>query len=270
MMRASTWNIARKERSRLKRKNLNGTSNILKGLEIKSQSTPYEKLSQKDNQEINKMLSRPLAVTKEELMNRQTCFDMFRRSYRKAEGLQEDINLLQELQTKGKKYAEVLKEKKANIDYLKNKVEDVRRMEALKGMKQGGEWKKSADEELLLAELEQARKALKEPVDKMKEIKEEIVRVQLTYEESVKRMNKDFEKWLQLMMLDQGIESKQVSKQFGDQSYSNANPSMNISTQKDSSFMTKATTIKDVQVQKDLDAFYKAKEDLQNKANRLK
>lgn len=217
----------------------------------------------REMREINQLLNAPLSVTREQLMNRQACFEMFRKSYRKSEALQSDLSLLEDLSSKGKKLSEEVKTAKARLDLLKNSIEDIRRSQALQGMKQGGEWIRSPEEEKLLVEVQSQKKVLQEAIDKVKAVKDEILGVQINYENTVKRMKVDFDRWLCQMMIEQGLNKP---KNEATTAASTMNDSM---TGVNSSMMTKTSNIRSEQVKKDLEAFYKAKEELYSKANKM-
>lgn len=228
-------------------------------------SKPIEKKAEESRElrEVNQLLKAPLNVTREQLMNRQACFEMFRKSYRKSEALQADLSLLEDLSSKGKKLSEEVKTAKARLDALKNNIEDIRRSQALQGMKQGGEWVRSPEEEKVLVDVQNQKRVLQDAIDKVKAVKEEILGVQINYENTVKRMKVDFDRWLCQMMVEQGLNKPKDGNTF-------ANTTMNESTTAaNSSLLSKTTNIRSEQVKKDLEAFYKAKEELYSKANKM-
>jgi kinesin family protein 6/9 len=217
----------------------------------------------KELREVNQLLKAPLSVTRDQLMNRQACFEMFRKSYRKSEALQADLSLLEDLSSKGKKLSEEVKTAKARLDALKNSIEDIRRSQALQGMKQGGDWVRSPEEEKLLVEVQSQKKSLQDAIDKVKGVKDEILGVQINYENTVKRMKVDFDRWLCQMMIEQGLNKPKVEG-------ATLTTTLNESTTgANSSMLSKTTNIRSEQVKKDLEAFYKAKEELYSKANKM-
>jgi hypothetical protein len=80
----------------------------------------------KEVQDVSKMLKAPLAVTKEQLQDRQNCFEMFRRSYRKYDAINENMGVLKNLYDKGQQLSNVVKQSRANVERYKNKIEDIR------------------------------------------------------------------------------------------------------------------------------------------------
>ena len=217
----------------------------------------------REMREINRLLLAPLNVTREQLMNRQACFEMFRKSYRKSEALQADLSLLEELSGRGKKLSEEVKTAKARLDSLKNSIEDVRRAQALQGMKQGGDWVRSPEEDRLLGEVQTQKRTLQEAVDRVKGVKEEILGVQINYEQAVKRMKADFDRWLMQMMVEQGLNKPKTELATTASALNETVGGVN------SSMTSKTSNIRSEQVKKDLEAFYKAKEELYTKANKM-
>lgn len=162
--------------------------------------------------EINKLLKAPIQVTKDQLMNRHSCMEMFRRSYRKMDALNEDMLLLKQLFSKGQEKTQEVKKYRSEIEYLKNKIEDVRKMQALRGISSGNEIGKSQEEEELQKMIEIKKKNYRETMSDVKDTKNEISRLKLTLENAREKMQRDFEKWLYLMMKDKGISSQKNLK----------------------------------------------------------
>ena len=68
------------------------------------------------------MLYVPLNLTNEDLMDRAKCFDLFRKSYRKNELLEENKEILKEKFEKGKLLGEVVNKAREKINKFKNQV----------------------------------------------------------------------------------------------------------------------------------------------------
>jgi hypothetical protein len=68
------------------------------------------------------MLYVPLNLTKEQLMDRANCFEMFRKSYRKNEAMEENKEILKEKYAKGKALGNAVNAARARINELKNQV----------------------------------------------------------------------------------------------------------------------------------------------------
>lgn len=91
--------------------------------EDKTETIPKQS---KEVEDVSKMLKAPLAVTKEQLQDRQNCFEMFRRSYRKYDAINENMGVLKNLYDKGQQLSNVVKQSRANVERYKNKIEDIR------------------------------------------------------------------------------------------------------------------------------------------------
>lgn len=72
--------------------------------------------------EVNSFLTAPLNVTTEQLIDRANCFELFRKSYRKNEALEENKELLKEKYAKGKELGQIVTNSRNKINQLKNQV----------------------------------------------------------------------------------------------------------------------------------------------------
>jgi kinesin family protein 6/9 len=222
-------------------------SQVQKTTAATSQAPPVQS---KEMAEINKMLIHPVALSRADLMDRQRSFEAFRSSYRKSEGIEEYQRMLRELGDRGKGEAEIVRRCKDNIDRLKGMIEDARRVQALQGMKVGGGWTRSEEEERLMGEMEGEKKRLTGSFEKVKEIKAEIDRVKTHCENAMKRLNEDFKRWVGQMMLEQGIGDSTVNE-----------------SDQNASHISKTAQIKNPKVKQDLEEFFKAKEEINRKIN---
>ena len=80
----------------------------------------------KEVEDVSKMLRAPITMTKEQLLDRQNCFESFRRSYRKAEAINENMTILKKMYDKGKDLSNIVKVSRSNVEKYKNKIEDIR------------------------------------------------------------------------------------------------------------------------------------------------
>jgi len=71
---------------------------------------------------VNKMLYAPLQLTKEQLLDRVSCFNMFRKSYRKRMAMEETKNILKGKFMQGKELGKEVNKARNRINYLKNLV----------------------------------------------------------------------------------------------------------------------------------------------------
>lgn len=65
-------------------------------------------------------------------MNRQLCLEKFRRSHRKTEAIEQNLAILKAAHDKGRNLAKEAIDVRNKIKEYTNKIEDIRRMEALK------------------------------------------------------------------------------------------------------------------------------------------
>ncbi len=101
-------------------------------------------------QEVNKLVSGPITLTSEELMDRAKAFDVFRKSYRKNEAMEDNRLLLKEKYALGKKLGENVNVTRNHIKAFTNKIEEIRKENALRGMvDQNGEIMRTGEEDQL-------------------------------------------------------------------------------------------------------------------------
>lgn len=73
--------------------------------------------------EANQMLTAPIQLTAEDLADRAKTFDMFRKSYRKNEAMEENRELLKEKYARGKELGNEVNDSRNMIKQLTNKIE---------------------------------------------------------------------------------------------------------------------------------------------------
>jgi hypothetical protein len=89
----------------------------------KSDTTaPSQGGNSKEIEEVNSMLFNPLNLTNEQLMDRASCFEMFRKSYRKNQAMEDNKELLKEKFNRGKELGGVVNDSRNEINRLKNNV----------------------------------------------------------------------------------------------------------------------------------------------------
>lgn len=95
------------------------------------------------------MITAPIACTAEDLADRARAFDMFRKSYRKNEAMEENRNLLKDKYSRGKELGNDVNESRNQIKVLTNKIEQIRKENAMRGLvdPQTGEVLKTPEED---------------------------------------------------------------------------------------------------------------------------
>jgi kinesin family member 6/9 len=101
------------------------------------------------------MIFAPIACTMEDLADRARSFDMFRKSYRKNEAMEENRNVLKEKYARGKELGNDVNESRNAIKALTNKIEQIRKENAMRGMIDAGtgEVIKTPEEEQMQAQI---------------------------------------------------------------------------------------------------------------------
>lgn len=96
------------------------------------------------------MVTGPVKVTIEDLADRAKSFEMFRKSYRKNEAMEENRNLLKEKYARGKHLGTSVNNTRNAIKDLTNNIEQIRKQNAMRGMvDDNGEILSTPEEETL-------------------------------------------------------------------------------------------------------------------------
>ena len=176
-----------------------------------------------------------IELSLEQLQDRNKAFDVFRRSYRKNQAMEENKQLLKDKIQNAKNLTEVINSSRGRIEAIKNEIETLRRENALQGLVDRDNIPlEHPKEQQLSSELETQKATYRKGVAELRDLKSEIEGIQKMLENSRKRMQSDFEAWLQVMM-------------------------------KQSSSTNTSTVLKDQNVSDNLEAFYKAREQIYNK-----
>ena len=85
-------------------------------------------------QEAQAMVDGPIQCSMEDLADRTKAFDMFRKSYRKNEAMEENRALLKEKYGRGKQLGTNVNQTRVQIKDLTNQIEQIRKQNALRGM----------------------------------------------------------------------------------------------------------------------------------------
>ena len=151
---------------------------------------------------MNSFITGPIACTAEDLADRARAFDMFRKSYRKNEAMEENRALLKEKYSRGKELGNDVNDSRNAIKNLTNKIEQIRKENAMRGLvdPSTGEVLKTPEEEQLQGQTNKLKMKYQDHYNELKELKQEIERIQNLLERSRERMQKDFESWLNVMV----------------------------------------------------------------------
>lgn len=103
---------------------------------------------EKELKEAQAMLDTPVNCTLEDLADRAKSFELFRKSYRKNEAMEENRELLKEKYGRGKQLGVSVNNNRQLIKDLTNKIEQIRKQNALRGMvDESGELIKTEEED---------------------------------------------------------------------------------------------------------------------------
>lgn len=152
-------------------------------------------------QEVNQMMIQPVQCSAEDLADRTKSFELFRRSYRKNEAMEENRVLLKEQFGKGKELGNNVSNIRNLIKDLTNKIEQIRKENAMRGLLDAnGEIVKTPEEDQIQGQINKYKMQYQVQYNELKELKAEIERIQNLLERSRERMQKDFESWLSVMI----------------------------------------------------------------------
>lgn len=118
------------------------------------------------------MLVAPVNLTNEQLKDRAACFEIFRKSYRKNQALEENKEILKEKYARAKQLGAIVNNSRSEINRLKNQVkkhpkakiyyfqiEELRKEMGLQGLiNNENEVRKHPDENRLTNEIEKQKK----------------------------------------------------------------------------------------------------------------
>lgn len=241
-------------------KSSTGPERVPESLEGKTRSRPVASgTSQKEQpnemESINQLLVSPLHVTVEKLKDREACLEMFRKSFRKREAaITEFKEQMRELGTQGKSQAAQLEKDHKELQDLKNKLQDLRRVQALQGMKEGGDWKRTPEEIAILSQIDKMKVKVQEGVSILQQTKSEVTTLQNIHQDNLRKLEKsiapEFAKWFQLMM-------KQHPNIANEMVLNNSTHSAN-----NTSVTTAKLSIRNNKAKEDVEAFFKQKEEL--------
>jgi kinesin family protein 6/9 len=97
------------------------------------------------------MIVAPIVCSAEDLADRAKAFEMFRKSYRKNEAMEENRSILKDKYARGKELGSEVNESRGLIKSLTNKIEQIRKENAMRGLvdPQTGEVLKTPEEDHL-------------------------------------------------------------------------------------------------------------------------
>ena len=154
--------------------------------------------------EAQALVDGPIQCSLEDLADRAKAFDMFRKSYRKNEAMEENRALLKEKYGRGKQLGASVNQTRTQIKDLTNQIEQIRKQNALRGMvDDNGELVRTEEEDQIQSMINRYKQTYQAEYTELKDLKTEIERIQNLLERCRVRMQKDFEQWLEVMIKHQ-------------------------------------------------------------------
>lgn len=141
------------------------------------------------------------------LADRNKAFELFRKSYRKSEAIEENKQELKRKYGRAKELGQAVNDARANINELKSKLQQRRAQlgvaEVAAGDGRDDHAEKDATEEDLKRQLEQEKSSYRESFNSLRDLKAEIEHLQKLLEGSRKKLQADFEEWLKMVVRQQ-------------------------------------------------------------------
>lgn len=152
-------------------------------------------------EEVQQMVSGPIHCTMEDLADRAKSFDMFRKSYRKNEAMEDNRELLKQKYSRGKQLGSSVNQSRTLIKQFTGQIEQIRKQNAMRGLvDENGEIIKTPEEDQIQGKITQLKNEYQQQYNELKDLKSEIERIQSLLERCREKMQKDFEQWLQVMI----------------------------------------------------------------------
>lgn len=188
------------------------------------------RLRERSMAESRMQVNNSIQISPEELQDRSKAFEIFRRSYRKNEAMDENKTILKEKIARAKALTESINAARGRIESNKNKIEELRKENALQGLVDKNNVPLDhPKEEPLKNDLEKAKVVYRNGIIELKDLKSEIESIQHLLKNISDKLQSDFETWLDVML-------KQSR-----------------------------TTVKDQSVNENVQSFYKARDELYSK-----
>lgn len=117
-------------------------------------------------------------VSMEDLADRAKAFEVFRKSYRKNEAMEENRNLLKEKYARGKQLGGSVNECRNKIKNFTNEIEQIRKQNAMRGLvDDNGEVMRTPEEMQLQQKIATRKQEYQEDYNELKDLKGEIERI---------------------------------------------------------------------------------------------
>ncbi|KAG2496239.1 hypothetical protein HYH03_005837 [Edaphochlamys debaryana] len=147
------------------------------------------------------------------LADRNKAFELFRKSYRQNEVIEENKALLKAKYEAAKGLGAAVNDSKGRITELRQAIEQRRMQLAASAVAQGlqpEDLPEDAEEQRHLAAMEQEKTRYKDAFGQLRELKKEIEHLHMLLEQSRTRLQRDFEQWMGLMLRQQQQQQQQA------------------------------------------------------------
>ncbi|KAM3133521.1 hypothetical protein pb186bvf_014363 [Paramecium bursaria] len=161
-------------------------------------------------QQAQSVLYEPLNISNEQLMDRNSALEMFRKSYRKNQAMEEAKEQMQDKIMRSKELALIINRQRDIVNQVKNQIEQCRKDKVLMGMVNNDN-SQNQDEERLMVEYNKQKDIYKNSFEELKNLKVEIERIKFLLEKNRDKMQQDFERWLDVMLKQRNLSSSQIN-----------------------------------------------------------
>jgi hypothetical protein len=194
---------------------------------LKTTTQRVEEMLQNDNNLIGEV-----KLDKEDMVDKAKAFEKFRKSYRRNQAMEENKAILKERMIEGKQTGMQAKDIKDEMKHITGKIEELRQEKVMQGQVDDEGNIMNIEEDELQTQLQFLKGKYQEKYNQLKVLKAEIDRLRNQIDRCWKQLQKDFEDWYRMYP---NKEAKNPLEMTSDKN-----------------------------VQDDLKAFYKAKEQIYN------
>ena len=123
-------------------------------------------------EEVQKMVTQPVVCSMEDLADRAKAFDMFRKSYRKNEAMEDNRNLLKDKYARGKQLGQLVNQSRGLIKQYTGDIEQIRKQNAMRGLvDENGEIVKTPEEDSIQEKISGVKREYQNQYNELKDLK---------------------------------------------------------------------------------------------------
>jgi len=207
-----------------------------------------------------------LNISDEDLMNRDKAFEAFKVGYQSTQSFEDNKNLLKEKIKEAKVLGQEVAQHRSKINTYKTEIEKIRSELAVQGIiNMDDEVSEDPKEIELRGKIEDEKKSYHNKFNQLRELKKEIDNMQKWLEKNREKLQKDFEAWLVLKRKERGLMGNGEEKVMLNETMNGLENQLSTANQTklNSTTLTNSTNIRDQNTNKNIERFYKMKEEME-------